>query len=122
MQNKGMLIIISGPSGSGKGTVVKQLKDPDIDYALSISMTTREIREGEINGRDYIFCTEEEFIDKRDNNELLEHAVFCNTQIVLFRLLHQRFLLYIDIMFQSIINALLQSPFLGCYYPRNKGQ
>lgn len=74
MQKKGMLVIISGPSGSGKGTVVKQLERDDL--ALSISMTTREPRPGEIDGRDYFFCTKEEFIQARNNGELLEHAEF----------------------------------------------
>ena len=68
---KGMLVIISGPSGSGKGTVVKEL-----NYARSISITTRKKREGERHGVDYFFCTEEEFIDMRENNELLEHALY----------------------------------------------
>ncbi|MDR2939387.1 MAG: guanylate kinase [Clostridiales bacterium] len=78
MRSTGMLIIISGPSGSGKGTVVNNLKDADIEYALSISLTTRKKRPGEVNGVDYFFCTESEFKSKRDQNELLEHAVFCN--------------------------------------------
>jgi guanylate kinase len=68
---KGMLVIISGPSGSGKGTVVKNL-----NYALSISVTTRDKREDEKEGVDYFFCTEEEFVRMRENNELLEHAVY----------------------------------------------
>jgi len=72
---KGMLVIISGPSGSGKGTVVKQL-DTDKGFALSISMTTRNPRPGEEHGRDYFFVNEEEFIAARDSNGLLEHAVF----------------------------------------------
>ncbi|MBE6013386.1 guanylate kinase [Anaeropeptidivorans aminofermentans] len=76
MNSKGMLVIISGPSGSGKGTVVKRL-DPEKGYALSISMTTRKKRPMEVDGKDYFFCTEEDFTKKRDNNELLEHAVFC---------------------------------------------
>ncbi|MDR2751919.1 MAG: guanylate kinase [Clostridiales bacterium] len=73
---KGMLVIISGPSGSGKGTVVKRL-DPSRNYALSISVTTRAPRLGEVDGRDYFFCRQEEFIRMRDQNELLEHAVYC---------------------------------------------
>lgn len=77
MPIKGMLIIISGPSGSGKGTVVKNLRANNIDYALSISMTTRQKRENEIDKKDYFFCSEEEFKARRDNDELLEHAVFC---------------------------------------------
>lgn len=74
MKRKGMLIIISGPSGSGKGTVVKKLDNDD--YALSISMTTRAKRPGEVHGRDYFFCTKEEFIDQREKGQLLEHAEF----------------------------------------------
>ena len=76
MQSKGMLVIISGPSGSGKGTVVKRL-DAALNYALSISLTTRPPREDEVDGRDYFFCTTEEFTAKRDAGELLEHASFC---------------------------------------------
>ena len=76
MQSKGMLVIISGPSGSGKGTVVKRL-DVTKNYALSISVTTRPPRDDEVDGRDYFFCTVEEFTEKRDAGELLEHALFC---------------------------------------------
>jgi guanylate kinase len=72
---EGLLLIISGPSGSGKGTVVKQLIPSD-DFALSISMTTRQPREGEADGIDYIFCSEEEFHKIRDNDGFLEHATF----------------------------------------------
>lgn len=72
-----MLLIISGPSGSGKGTVTKKLL-PNKGFALSISMTTREPRPGEINGEDYIFCTKEEFRAVRDEGGLLEHATFSN--------------------------------------------
>ena len=75
MQTEGMLVIISGPSGSGKGTVVNELKKNDY-YALSISLTTRKPRPGEIEGVSYFFCTVEEFERKRNNNELLEHASF----------------------------------------------
>lgn len=75
MQTKGMLIVISGPSGSGKGTVVKELNGDD-KFALSISMTTRNPRPGEVNGKDYFFCTKEEFEKVRDEGGLLEHAQF----------------------------------------------
>lgn len=75
MDKKGMLIIISGPSGSGKGTVVRHL-DPAKGYALSISCTTRSIRPNEVDGRDYFFCSKEEFFEKRDRHELMEHALY----------------------------------------------
>ena len=71
----GLFIIISGPSGSGKGTVVKRL-DTSRGYALSISVTTRKPRAEEVHGRDYFFTTEEEFIRMRSQNELLEHIQY----------------------------------------------
>lgn len=72
---EGMLVIISGPSGSGKGTVLQQL-DPGMGYARSVSVTTRPPREGEKDNRDYFFRSEDEFVKMRQNNELLEHAVY----------------------------------------------
>ena len=76
MNGLGMLVIISGPSGSGKGTVVKRLL-PENNFALSISMTTRKPRKGEKNGVDYFFCSASEFAKIRDQNGFLEHAQFC---------------------------------------------
>lgn len=71
-----MLVIISGPSGSGKGTVVKELC-PNNNFALSISVTTRKPRPNEVHGVDYFFCSIDEFNHLRDTNQLLEHAIFC---------------------------------------------
>ena len=61
MQNKGILMVISGFSGAGKGTLVKKLLSEYDNYALSISMTTRQPREGEEDGREYFFRTREQF-------------------------------------------------------------
>ena len=61
MSKKGSLVIISGFSGAGKGTVVKELMKNYDCYALSISATTRNPRPGEENGREYFFKTKEEF-------------------------------------------------------------
>ena len=58
---KGVLVVISGFSGAGKGTLMKQLVSRYDQYALSISATTRQPREGEVDGREYFFRTKEEF-------------------------------------------------------------
>ena len=61
ISRKGKLFVISGPSGTGKGTVCKRIKQ-DMHMDLSVSMTTREPRKGEVEGRDYFFVTEDEFL------------------------------------------------------------
>ena len=72
---KGLLIVISGPAGSGKGTIIGQLlKDPEFVY--SVSVTTRAPRPGEINGVNYWFLSREEFEQKKANGELLESAEY----------------------------------------------
>ena len=70
---KGKLIIVSGPSGSGKSTVTKIVKDK-LNIPLSISATTRNPRDGEINGKDYFFLSKEEFKNKIANDEFYEYA------------------------------------------------
>ncbi|MCR4879871.1 MAG: guanylate kinase [Bacilli bacterium] len=74
---KGLLIILSGPSGVGKGTVREYIvKTKKIDITFSISMTTRKPRQGETNGVDYYFVSEEEFAEHVKNGDFLEHASF----------------------------------------------
>ena len=70
---KGKLIIVSGPSGSGKSTVTKIIKDR-LNIPLSISATTRKPREGEVEGIDYYFLSEDEFKRKISNDEFYEYA------------------------------------------------
>ncbi|MGI6144265.1 MAG: guanylate kinase [Clostridia bacterium] len=78
-KGKGNLIIISGPSGVGKGTVCRALLEKYPDVSLSISATTRKPRVGEQNGREYFFYTREEFLNLREKNAFLEWAkVFDN--------------------------------------------
>ena len=73
--NKGKLIVISGFSGAGKGTVVKKLVEK-YDYSLSISATTRAPREGEVDGREYYFKTVDEFKSLIDYNGFIEWAQY----------------------------------------------
>lgn len=74
--NTGLKIVLSGPSGSGKGTIVKELIN-DNQYVLSISATTRSPRQGEEEGVHYFFKTRETFEHMIKHNELLEYAEFC---------------------------------------------
>ncbi len=76
MKNLNKLIIITGPSGVGKGTVVKELLDKDKDIWLSVSATTRSPRMGEKNGENYYFISDEKFKDMIDKKEFLEWAKF----------------------------------------------
>ena len=76
MTNRGRIFVISGPSGVGKGTVVGQvLKNVDNIY-LSVSATTRKIREGEKEGVNYFFKTKKEFQEMIDSGQFLEWAEF----------------------------------------------
>lgn len=77
MQNeKKKLFVISGPSGVGKGTVIKGFLERNPNFSLSISYTTREKREGEIDGINYFFVSKEEFLNGVENDEFLEWAEF----------------------------------------------
>lgn len=70
----GMLLIISGPSGTGKGTLVKKLMDTDPSFRFSCSVTTRKPREGEVDGVHYYFVTEEKYDELLAQDAFLEHA------------------------------------------------
>ena len=75
MNQRGILIVVSGFSGAGKGTLMKELmKRYEETYALSVSATTRNPREGEVDGREYFFKTTEEFEKMIAKEELIEYA------------------------------------------------
>lgn len=76
MNKRGVLLVISGPSGVGKGTIINKLFDMDDNLYFSVSATTRQPRQGEINGVHYTFKTVEEFENDIETGEMLEHAQF----------------------------------------------
>lgn len=79
LDEKGLLIVLSGPSGVGKGTVRSALFNMQgHDLVYSVSMTTRLPREGEVDGREYYFVTHEEFKKRIEENKFLEYAEFVN--------------------------------------------
>ena len=77
-KKRGLLIVVSGPSGAGKDTVCNRLVEEQRNVWISISMTSREPRKGEVNGKNYFFITKKEFEEKIKNEEFLEYAVYNN--------------------------------------------
>lgn len=76
-ERDGVLMVISGPAGSGKGTAVKLLFDIVPELTLSVSVTTRSPRPGEVDGVHYFFISKEEFREKLAAGEILEHTEYC---------------------------------------------
>lgn len=74
---KGVLVVISGPAGSGKGTVISYIMNNEADYAYSVSATTRQPRPGEVDGKNYYFISREDFEQRLDTDMLLEHTEYC---------------------------------------------
>lgn len=74
---KGIFVVISGPSGVGKDTIVRRLINDGIGI-YSISMTTRKRRKGEIDGKDYFFLSKNEFLDNIKKDNLFEYAIYNN--------------------------------------------
>ena len=77
MKRKGVLVVVSGFSGAGKGTLMNRLLDEYDEYALSISMTTREPRVGEQDGKEYFFVSKDEFEAKISQDGFIEYAQYC---------------------------------------------
>ena len=79
VKRRGLMLVISSPSGAGKSTLARDLLANDTAITLSVSVTTRPPREGEIDGRDYHFISHDQFAGLRDSDDLLEWAeVFGN--------------------------------------------
>lgn len=79
IQRRGLMYVLSSPSGAGKTTISRALLAANPDLAMSVSVTTRKRRAGEVHGQDYYFVDQDDFRDMVDNGEMLEHAkVFDN--------------------------------------------
>lgn len=76
-KERGLLLVISGPAGSGKGTVIKSLMERDKNFSYSVSATTRLPRPGEIDGVNYHFITREDFGKRIDEGGMLEYTEYC---------------------------------------------
>ena len=74
LDRKGLLLVVSGPSGAGKGTICKALLNKNDEIKLSVSATTRKPRNGEVHGVNYFFIEKEEFTKMIENGEFLEYA------------------------------------------------
>jgi guanylate kinase len=75
VQPKPLLIVISGPSGAGKDTILQRMKERELPFHFVVTATTRPRRENEINGRDYFFVSKDEFARMIDEDELIEYAI-----------------------------------------------
>jgi guanylate kinase len=76
MPRHGPVFVVTGPSGAGKGTLIRALSERLDQLEVAVSATTRPRREGEVDGRDYWFLTEEEFLRRAEAGELLEHVAY----------------------------------------------
>ena len=77
LNNRGVLMVLSGPSGVGKGTIVNKVLESNSNIKLSVSATTRKKRAGEIDGVNYYFYSKEEFLKLCEKGEMLEYAQYC---------------------------------------------
>lgn len=75
-ENKGIMLVVSGPAGSGKGTVNAKLLARE-DFAFSVSATTRAARPGEVDGVNYHFITKESFLERINSGDMLEYTEYC---------------------------------------------
>jgi len=112
--SKGLLIVLSGPSGVGKGTILKEvMKDESLKLAFSISMTTREKREGEVDGVNYFFVSKDEFEQAVKDGKLLEYAEFVGNY-------YGTPLDYVEKLRNQGINVILEIEVQGCMQVQEK--
>jgi guanylate kinase len=76
LSSRAKLFVVTGPSGAGKGTLIKALLARRSDLELAVSATTRALRPGEVDGKDYYFLSEDEFQARVEGGEFLEHVIY----------------------------------------------
>ncbi|RDD34893.1 Guanylate kinase [Wolbachia endosymbiont of Cylisticus convexus] len=109
VKNEGILLILSSPSGAGKTTISEKLLEQSTNLVMSVSMTTRKPRSGEVNGKDYFFVTEEKFHELCKAGQMLEYAkVFENFYGIPKDFIEQNL--------SSGINVLLNIDWQGAFY------
>ncbi|MBQ9823689.1 MAG: guanylate kinase [Solobacterium sp.] len=114
MSSKGLLIVLSGPSGVGKGTILKEvMKDESLKLAFSISMTTRAKREGEVDGVNYFYVTRDEFEQAVRDGKMLEYAEFVGNY-------YGTPLEYVEKLRNEGINVILEIEVQGCLQVQEK--
>ena len=114
-KRKGMLLVVSGASGTGKGTLVSRLLADDLDFEFSVSATTRAPREGEMDGVHYHFLTDAQYDELVEQDAFLEHAAFCDNRYgTLKREVYDRMeqgrSVVLDIETQGAFNVMAKAP------------
>lgn len=109
MNKKGRLVVISGPSGAGKGTICEKVLESMEDVVLSVSMTTRPMRNGEVHGENYFFVTQNEFEEIINRKGFLEHArvyenYYGTPKEKVFEMLKQGYDVVLEIDIQGAMN------------------
>ena len=115
MANKGILVVISGPSGVGKGTIIRELLKRNDRLRFSVSATTRAPREGEIDGEVYHFVSRDEFLKMIDGGMLLEYAEYSGNYYgtpaePVDRLIDKGFSVVMDIEVQGAMQVMEKRP------------
>ena len=110
MKNKGLLVVYTGASGVGKGTIMKELLRKNPNIRLSVSATTRAPREGEQNGREYYFVSHERFDEMISENGFLEYAEYVGNKYgtpkaPVFRMLDEGFDVFLEIEVKGFLQV-----------------
>lgn len=113
--NPGLLIVVSGPAGVGKGTVVRRMTEQEKDIVFSVSATSRLPRQGEVDGKNYYFISRESFEDMIKNDQLIEWVEYCNNYYgtpkeLVFREIEKGKIVLLEIEVEGAINIKKKYP------------